>query len=204
MGDWGPVVRDPLDLARLAFLGGAIAFAAAGDAKGAFNMGLGFAVLVAARLANLPRVYDLALVVAFTFTQLGEAVGLYDALPWYDRVVHVVVPMLTSQVIYLCLARLDVLPDPQQETTRHHEAGMLVVTFALGLSVGAVWEIFEFASDGVFGSELSEGNVDTVGDLIADTIGSLLGGVLMVLWAEKGWGSVRRIPGENTREDARA
>ncbi len=204
LGDWGRVVRDPLDLARLAFLAGAIAFAFAGEVKGAFNLGLGFAVLLAARLADLPRVYDLALIVALIFTQVGEAVGLYDAIGWYDRVVHVVVPMLTSQVIYLCLARLDVLPDPQQETTRHHEAGMFVVTFALGLAVGALWEIFEYTSDGVFGSELSEGNTDTVGDLIADTAGSLLGGALMVLWAVKGWGSVRRIPGENRREDARA
>ena len=204
LGDWGRVVRDPLDVARIAFLAGAIAFGVAGEAKGAFNLGLGFGVLVAARLANLPRVYDLALIVALTFTQVGEAVGLYDAIGWYDRVVHVVVPMLTSQVIYLCLARLDVLPDPHQETTRHNEAGMLIVTFALGLAVGGVWEIFEYASDGLFATELSEGNTDTVGDLIADATGSLLGGVLMVLWAERSWGSVRRIPGENRREDARA
>ena len=204
LGDWGPVVRDPLALLRLAFLAGAVAFAAAGDVKGAFNLGLAFAVLVAARLANLPRVYDLALIVALTFTQAGEAAGLYDAIDWYDRLVHVVVPMLTSQVIYLCLARLDVLPDPQQHTTRHHEAGMLVVTFAIGLAVGALWEVFEFTSDGVFGSELSEGNADTVGDLVADATGSLLGGVLMVLWAERSWGSVRRIPGENRREDVSA
>ena len=204
LGDWGRIVRDPLDVARLAFLAGAVAFGVNGDVKGAFNLGLGFAVLVAARLADLPRVYDLALIVAMTFTQVGEAIGLYDAVGWYDRVVHVVVPMLTSQVLYLCLARLDVLPDPREETTRHHEAGMFLVTFAIGLAVGALWEIFEYTSDGVFGSELSEGNTDTVGDLIADTTGSLLGGALMVLWAEKGWGSVRRIAGENRREDVSA
>ena len=204
MGDWGRVIRDPLDLARLAFLAGAVGFALAGDAKGAFNLALAFAVLVAARLANLPRVYDLAVVVALAFTQGGEAAGLYDAVGFYDRIVHFIVPMLTSQVVYLCLARLDVLPDPHQETTRHHEAGMLVVTFALGLAIGALWEVFEYFSDGVFGSDLSTGNADTVGDLIADAAGSLAGGVLMVLWSEKGWGSVRRIPGENRGEDVRA
>ena len=46
--------------------------------------------------------------------------------------------------------------------------------------------------------------MDTVGDLVADAAGSLTGGALMVLWAEKGWGTVRRIPGENRREDADA
>jgi hypothetical protein len=203
-GDWGRVVRDPIDVLRLAFLAGAAAFAVAGDAAGAFNLGLGFAVLVAARLANLPRLYDLGLVVALTLTQAGEAAGLYDRIAWYDRAVHVLVPMLTAQVLYLCLARLEVLPDPRQETLRHHEVGMLIVTFALGLSVGALWEVFEWASDGLFGSDLSQGNTDTVGDLIADACGSLAGGALMVLWAERGWGSVRRVPGENRYEDVSA
>ena len=114
MGDWGPVVRDPLDVVRLIFLAGAIAFAAAGDVAGAFNLALGFVLLVAARFANLPRIYDLALIVALIFTQWGEAFGLYDAIAWYDRVVHVVVPMLASQVVYLCLARIEVMPDPRR------------------------------------------------------------------------------------------
>ena len=204
MGDWSPVVRDPLDLMRLVFAAGAIAFAASGDAPAAFNLGLAFAVLVAARLANLPRLYDLATIVALTFTQGGEALGLYDAIEWYDRVVHFVVPLLASQIIYLCLARIEVMPDPRQETLPRHEAGMLVAVFALGLAVGALWEIFEWSSDGIFGTELSEGNTDTVGDLIADACGSLAGGALMVLWSRRGWGSVRRIPGENRREDTRA
>jgi hypothetical protein len=204
MGDWSSTVRDPLDVLRLAFAVGAVAFAAAGDVAGTFNLLLAFAVLVAARLANLPRVYDLAVIVAFAFTQGGEALNLYDAIAWYDRVVHFVVPMLASQVVYLCLARIEVMPDPSQETLPRHEAGMFVAVFALGLAVGALWEIFEWSSDGLFGSALSEGNTDTVGDLIADACGSLAGGALMVLWARRGWGSVRRIPGENRREQARA
>jgi hypothetical protein len=204
LGDWGRVVRDPLDLLRLAFLAGAVAGALLGDAAAAFNLLLAFAVVVAARLAELPRLYDLAVVVAMAFTQGGEALGLYDAIGWYDRVVHFVVPMLASQVVYLCLARLEVLPDPRQRTLPRHDAGMFVVTFALGLAVGALWEVFEWSSDGVFGSDLSQGNTDTVGDLIADASGSLAGGGLMVAWSKRGWGSVKRIPGDNRREAVRA
>lgn len=203
LGDWGRVIRDPLDLLRLVFLAGALVFAAQGDATGAFNLMLAFAVLVAARLADLPRLYDLGLIAALALTQGGEALGLYDTWAGYDRVVHFLVPLVASQVVYLCLARLEVLPDPRQKTLRRHEAGMFVVTFALGLSVGALWEVFEWVSDGVFGSDLSQGNVDTVGDLIADSAGSLAGGGLMVLWAERGWGSVRRVPGRQ-REDVSA
>lgn len=200
LGDWNRVVRDPLDLMRLAFLAGAVVFAVRGDANGTFNLLLAFSVLVAARLANLPRLYDLALIGALSLTQGGEALGLYDSWAWYDRVVHFLVPMVASQVVYLCLARIEVLPDPRQRTLRRHEAGMFVVTFALGLSVGGLWEIFEWFSDGVFGSNLSQGNVDTVGDLIADAAGSFVGGGLMVLWSERGWGSVRRVPGQHEED----
>lgn len=72
------------------------------------------------------------------------------------------------------------------------------------MAVGALWEVFEYASDAAFGSDLSMGNADTVGDLLADAAGALAGGALMVLWAERGWGSVRRIPGENRFEDISA
>jgi len=200
LGDWNRVVRDPLDLMRLAFLAGAVVFVSRGDAAGAFNLLLAFAVLVVARLANLPRLYDLALIGALSLTQGGEALGLYDQWAPYDRVVHFLVPMVASQVVYLCLARIEVLPDPQEDTLRRHEVGMFVVTFALGLSIGGLWEIFEWFSDGVFGSDLSQGNVDTVGDLIADAAGSFVGGLLMVLWAERGWGSVRRVPGRQEED----
>ena len=204
LGDWNRVVRDPLDVLRLIFLAGAVAGIALGDAKAAFNLLLGFAILVAARLADLPRVYDLALILALTLTQGGEALGLYDAVDWYDRAVHFLVPMAASQVLYLCLARLDVLPDPRQRTLPHHEIGMFVVTFSLGLAVGALWEVFEWTSDALFGSNLSESNRDTVGDLVADAAGAFAGGALIVLWAKKGWGSVRRIPGDNRAEDVSA
>ena len=129
MGDWSGPVRDPLDVLRLLFGAAAVAFAAAGDVAGAFNLALAFVVLVAARFANLPRIYDLALIVALATTQGGEALNVYDALAWYDRVVHFLVPMLSSQVLYLCLARIEVMPDPRQKTLPHHRTGMLVVVF---------------------------------------------------------------------------
>ena len=78
---------------------------------------------------------------------------------------------------------------------------MAVVTMALGISVGALWEIYEWRSDVWFGTALSEGNDDTNGDLVRDTLGSIVGAGLLVVWARFGWGSVRRIPGVNTYEE---
>jgi hypothetical protein len=54
------------------------------------------------------------------------------------------------------------------------------VAAALGIAIGGVWELFEWASDEMFGSNLSMGNDDTVGDFASDTLGALAGGGLLV------------------------
>ena len=204
LGDWGRVIRDPIDLLRLVFLVGCAVFAVSGDVKGTANLLVASAAVLVARAVNLPRVYDLAFCLAMVLTGWGEALGLYDAISWYDTLVHFTVPLLGAPVAYIGLARLEVLPDPRDETGLHREIGIFVVTLALGLALGAVWEIVEWTSDRTVGSRLQEGNDDTVGDLIADGCGSLLGATLLVCWTRFGWGSVRRIPGENRFEDAHA
>ena len=200
MGDWSRVIRDPLDVLRLIFLAGIVLFVILGDVKGVGNLVVASVAVLLARAAQLPRLYDLAVIIAMAFTGWGEAVGLYDSISWYDNVVHFVVPLLASQVIYLCLARIEVLPDLREETLPRHHLGIFVVTFALGVAVGGLWEIVEYASDHWLGSNLQLGNDDTVGDLIADSAGSFVGAAMLVAYARFGWGSVKRAPGTNEEE----
>ena len=188
----GRLVRDPLDLLRLAFVAGLVVTAVVGAPEAIANMAVATVIVLAARPARLPVPYDLAVIVAMAFTGFGEALGFYDSIDWYDNVVHFVVPMLSSQVLYLCLARLEFVPHPRSDVVRRDELGMFVVCFALGVAVGGIWEIWEYASDGVLGSNLQLGNTDTVGDLIADTLGSLVGAALLVAWSELGPGTIER------------
>ena len=204
LGDWTPVVRDGIDVLRLVVLGGAAFYAISGRLGAAAFLGLLGAVTVLARVIDLPRVYDLTLTVAMALQGFGETWGLYDQFAHFDDLVHFTLPMLTAPVIYIALARLDVVPDPRDETHLPHYVGIFVVTAALGVTVGAIWEIYEWRSDAWFGTELSEGNDDTNGDLVRDTLGSLAGAALLVVWARFGWGSVRRIPGVNTHEEISA
>jgi hypothetical protein len=204
LGDWGRVVRDPIDLLRAAFFVGAVVFAVLGELGGVANLLVGGGALVLARAVNLPRLYDLGFTIAMILTGWGEALGLYDAWRPYDNVVHFVVPMLCSQVVYIGLARIEVLPDMREDFTPNRYAGIFTVTMALGVAIGGIWEIFEYSSDSLFGSDLQLSNRDTVGDLIADTLGSAAGGILLVAWTKYGWGSVRRIPGESRYEDTSA
>ena len=196
LGDWHPVVRDPLDLVRAGLVVAAVVLLARrGIDGGTVTMALAAAAAVAVRPLLLPRLYDLLLLVALVLQGVGEASGAYDSLQWFDRVVHFVVPLLASGVLYVALARLDVLPDPRDDTGVRHLVGIGLVTFALGAAFGAVWELYEWFSDGVLGSQLQESNDDTVGDLAMDCLGALGAAGLLVLWTLRGWGSVRRVPG---------
>ena len=191
-GDWNPVVRDPIDLLRLTLLVGAAGYAAAGEAAAAAVLAVLGGVTLLARLVNLPRPLDLAVVAAMALQGWGEVLGLFDSVAWFDNMVHVTLPMLTSPVVYVGLARLGVLPHPEDETHLRHYAGIFIVTLALGLAIGAVWEMVEFTSDLLFGTDLSLGNRDTVTDLMFDGTGAVVGAGGLVAWARFGWVSVRR------------
>jgi hypothetical protein len=202
MGDWHPWFRDPIDVLRALLLAGAVGFAVAGNVDGAVLLGGAGIVAWLVRPVLLPRVYDLALVLALTLQAWGEALGLYDSVSWFDNVVHFTLPFFAAPTLYIVLARLDVVPDPRDETTGRHYAGIAIIAFALGVALGGLWEIVEWASDNALGSSLQIDNDDTVGDLISDSLGALCGAALLVCWARWGWGSVRRIPGESRFEAA--
>ena len=201
MGDWNPVVRDPIDLLRAALAIGAVVAAVTGETSGAVYLVVSLIGSLAARLVALPRLIDLAFTLALCVTGFGEALGFYDQWPWFDRVVHFVVPMLFAPVAYIALARADLVLDPRDQSPDVRRGpALFVVAFMFGVALGALWEIVEWTLDGLGLTNLSESNADTVGDLIADTAGSAVGAGLLLLWAFRGWGSVRRVPGENRRE----
>jgi hypothetical protein len=201
-GEWHPVVRDPLDLARIAFVVGFLVMLLFGE-SGAVNVGVAAAAVVGVRFLRLPRLFDLAFIVAMGLTGWGEALRFYDRFTYYDVLVHILVPLLGAPVVYIALARLDTLPDPSDARgSRRHLAGIFVVTLALGLAIGAAWEVLEWTSDEALGSELTGGEADTIGDLVADTVGAICGGVLLVVWTTSGWGTIRRLPGgAESRDD---
>lgn len=201
LGDWHPLCRDPIDVARYAFAVAAVVYAALGGA-GPVGVLVAAAAVVGVRFVQLPRPYDAAFILAMTLTGWGEALRVYDAFPWYDVVVHALVPLFGSQIAYVVLARADLLPDPADDSDMRHYVGVFGVTLALGLALGAVWEMLEFASDHTVGSSLQLGLDDTMADLAADLLGSAVGAGLLVVWTVYGWGTVRRAPPAPTRASA--
>ena len=203
LGDWSRVVRDPIDLLRISYVVG-IPIVAVVRHDYPLNLTVSAVAVLAARFLLLPRLYDLAFCLGFGLTGWGDALGLYERISAYDLVVHTLASFFFAPVLYILLARAEVLADLRQATTPHHYLGVFVVTIALGLAVGAVWEMAEYTSDHFLGTELAKSERDTATDLMVDGTGALAGGALLVAWAVYGWGSVRRIPGESHTEEVAA
>jgi hypothetical protein len=192
LGDWSPWVRDPIDLARIAFVGATIGWGLAG--KPVTQVIGASLVLVLARGVSLPRFYDASLIVVMFLLAWGEVLGLYDSWGSYDNVVHFTVPLLVTGMLYLLLVRLGVLPELSTLTQHHQRFGFFLTALFLGMAVGAGWEIVEYTLDSTTGSNLQISVTDTSTDLIFDTCGACGSAIILVLWSLGGH-SLRRRPG---------
>jgi uncharacterized membrane protein HdeD (DUF308 family) len=189
-GDWSWLVRDPLDLVRLAFIGGTIAFAVMGRST-AVGLTAASALLLICRIIDLPRWFDFAVIAAMTLIAWGTAFGLYGDYYFYDNVVHAVAAFFYAPVLYLVLVRLGVLVDPGRTSLSRHHLGVFVSTLALGMAVGAGYEVIEWLSDSLLGTHFVKSIDDTGSDLLEDTLGSLAGAIMVAVWSVRSW-STRR------------
>ena len=58
-----------------------------------------------------------------------------------------------------------------------------IFSFGFALSIGTLWEIFEFLMDSLFGFDMQKsGLIDTMWDLIVDALGALVISVLGYLY----------------------
>jgi uncharacterized membrane protein YjdF len=192
LGDWTRFVRDPLDVCRILFIVATIVWGFLGHSVTGL-IAASFIILLA-RAVSLPRFYDLSVIVVMVLLSWGSAIGLYGSWGLYDNVVHFIVPLLTTGMIYILLVRLGVVPELRDLTTLPQKFGFFLTVLALGMAIGAGWEVIEWLLD-----QLSDvGRVgsadDTATDLISDTLGSALSAFILVLWS-LGRHSLTRRPG---------
>lgn len=101
---------------------------------------------------------------------LGDINNFYDKFWWWDIAMHLIIAISLGLIGFMFLLFLY-----QGEKLMAKPFMISILTFSLALSIGALWEIFEFFMDSVFGTNmLKSGLLDTMGDLIVDGIGALI------------------------------
>jgi hypothetical protein len=184
LGDWHPVLRDPLDLFRLSFLVGALVFALVGDGHAAAQLVLTAGAVFVARIADVPRLFDWGFCAAMAFNGWGDALRLFENFWWYDNVVHINLPCFLAVLLYIGLSRLGVVPDPATQAKRPSWlVGMALITFCIGVTMASFYEIYEWVVDHWFAQHLAIGETDTITDLADGFLGAAIGGLLLAAWA---------------------
>ena len=182
-GDWHPLLRDPLDLLRLSFAVAAVAYFIAGEVEYAVRMAFSFLVVVAAMRLRLPRLFDLLFIVAFGLQAWGNALSLFEDIDWWDNLVHFFLPATSVPVLYVLNWRLGLLPAMAEEQRPRQRLGLVVFAMMSGLSIAALYEIYEYVMVEWLNADLAIGYSDTIFDLTLGFGGALAGGLLLMLWS---------------------
>jgi uncharacterized membrane protein YjdF len=132
----------------------------------------------------MPPEFDmLAILFVFASVFLGEIRNYYFRYWWWDILLHTWSGFLLGIFGFLLVYALN---EDDQIQLHMKPRFVALFSFVFAVAIGAVWEIFEFGMDGLFGFNMQKamlgdpsGLTDTMWDLIVDSLGaafvSLLG-----------------------------
>ncbi len=150
-----------------------------------------FVIVTAFFLTLLPAIYSerfrihlplsfLAAISLFVFATLflGEIFDFYNRFWWWDVLLHG-----ASAVGFGIIGFLFVFYLFQGDKYAAPPWALALIAFCFAVSIGAVWEVFEFLMDQVFGMNMQKSGLgDTMGDIVVDVVGASFGAVSGFLW----------------------
>ena len=145
---------------------------------------LGFIALVTMLLSLAPAIFadrfDIQLpvhffagIVLFIFgtVYLGEAFNFYEKYWWWDVLLHAGSAMGFGLIGFIFVF---ILFEGDKYAAPHW--ALALIAFCIAITIGTLWEVFEFAMDQVFDMNMQKsGLIDTMWDLIVDIIGAGVG-----------------------------
>lgn len=134
---------------------------------------------------RLPIEFDfIAIVFIFMAIFLGEVHGYYTRFWWWDLLLHSSSGFLLGIAGFVLVY---VLNEEKKMVQRMKPGFIALFGFTFAVMLGALWEIFEFSMDTIFGVNMqNSGLVDTMGDLIVDSLGAAVIAVLGYFFIRKG------------------
>jgi len=129
-----------------------------------------------------PEIEVLAVLFVFSSLFLGEVRGYYLRFWWWDVALHTASGFLLGILGFLLVHVLN----EEEEIELHMKPGFVALfAFVFAVGMGALWEIYEFGMDALFGLNMQKemlgdpsGLTDTMWDLIVDTVGAFIIAIL--------------------------
>jgi len=139
---------------------------------------------------------------------LGEILGFFATIKWWDSALHTISGML---ITLLSFSIITLLNKTDGEEFKLNLAFACIFAFCISVTIGVFWEIVEFAADSWFGLNMQRAYVSTVSgergaplmgaealkdsmkDLILDALGSLTVCILSAIYVVKSGTSVDKL-----------
>jgi hypothetical protein len=122
---------------------------------------------------HIPKEFELVTVVfVFASLFLGEIAQFYARLWWWDLLLHGASAMLLGILAFLLVYVLN-----QQKRIDLHmkPAFVALFSFTFAISIGSLWEVFEFTMDRTLGLNMQKSGLrDTMTDLMVNAGGALI------------------------------
>jgi hypothetical protein len=148
-----------------------------GAFSGSIVLLLTFAPALIERHLRVPLPVELTLIISvflYASFALGEVSDFYEKIWWWDLALHGVAALTIGIIGFLSIYVFYMTHRIQIA------AGWIAtITFALAVSLGTIWEIFEFLMDWNFGLNMQKsGLVDTMTDLMINAAGAAIAAVI--------------------------
>jgi uncharacterized membrane protein YjdF len=133
----------------------------------------------------VPLEFELmAILFVFASLFLGELHGYYTRYWWWDIALHTTSGLLLGVVGFLLVY---ILNEDSRAGVHLRPRFVALFAFMFAVTLGAIWEIFEFSMDQFFGMNMQKpmlgdpsGLTDTMLDLVVDTLGAAI--ISLVGW----------------------
>lgn len=133
--------------------------------------------------ARVPAVFAAAFGACTLLAAWASVEHWYRGIPWADEVVHLIAPGSLAAAAYFLLVRARVLLEPQRARSFLRSWALVVWVTLVGVSAAVLWEFYEWTMEQLSPQGMRVGYTDTVGDLLAGAVGSMVAGLLVVRWA---------------------
>lgn len=128
---------------------------------------------------EIPAEFHLtAVIFIFASFYLGEVQDFYHRLWWWDIGLHTTAGLLMGILGFLLVY---VLNESKKVELQMTPGFIAFFAFTFAVSIGSVWEIYEFGMDRIFGTVMQKpmfgdpsGLTDTMWDIIVNAIGAFL------------------------------
>ena len=123
---------------------------------------------------NLPKSFQTTtLIIIFLAQYFGEIRKFYLKIWWWDLLIHAI---FGSYVVIIAINSLkNIIRKEQNVTNKRYLFFTLLFSFSLSITLGTLWEIFEFSGDYLFKTNMIKGGLeDTATDLLVHIIAAFV------------------------------